>query len=121
MARKRTKKDQVMLESLNVSEEDGRHHVEMVLKHPNFSTFAMGVAGFFHKEGGVNFVEMKVYDAISNEVYMITVQKAGNPTPAEVASIMREALKQIESGIGTPAHVARVALDAVGYKREGKE
>ena len=108
--KKNPKVEDMKIKSLKV--EKGR--MELAASHSMVPIMAKEFVRYFKDMGGVNYLEVKFNDPNEPSLgtFDILIQRTAGKTPAQKASLYREALQWISKSGGKGAEIAAAALKA---------
>jgi hypothetical protein len=107
----RRKEIHLALKSMNVDDD----RMNMVVEHPEIAVIASELGEFFIKCGGVNVLEMKMFDPATIGIFVLTMQREGHPSFADINETMREALEKIHQHPENALRIAEITLKSLGY------
>ena len=109
-------KAQAALQKLRIEADESGTTIKAVFTHPFQAAFAVEVADFFAFTKAVNYVTYTFRDPANGNAYEVAVRRIDRPTVANINTVLRAALEQIEAGNDEGAALmARRALERVGY------
>ena len=109
-----------IIKEFKFEESQGRFHASAQIDG-DFREFTRTLVDVFRSQNGVNYVNFRVYDEISMEVYVVSIQRDNGVRPEHANVILRLALTQIvglERMDSTSYDIARNALWGCGYLKE---
>lgn len=97
--------------------------MEMTARHEAVSIIASELGKYFQECGGVNYIEMQMFDPATIGLFTVTIRKSRGKEPSQVNETLRNALESIyELTTDTDAReTARVALTELGYLQDESE
>lgn len=99
----------------HVSFDDGKF--ELTARHETIRIIASELGKYFQECGGVNYVEMQMFDPATIGLFTVTIRRSGGKEPSQVNEALRDALESIyeQTADANARETARLTLIKLGY------
>ena len=108
-----------------ISEEDPRlieahfqnGQINLVYEYPSLAILASELGRYITEQGGLNYVQARLFDQERNQAYLITVQPDQKPMPSDIVATYRDTLTAILRGSTDDFAIqqAKAALTQFGH------
>lgn len=97
-----------------------RGAMEITAQHEAVSIIASELGKYFQECGGVNYIEMQMFDPATIGLFTVTIRKSGGKEPSQVNEALRDALESIYelTDDKSARETARLALTELGYMKD---
>ena len=106
----------LMLEHVHF--EDGK--MDITARHKSVSVIASELGKYFQECGGVNYIEMQMFDPATIGLFTVTIRKSRGFEPSQVNDKLRGALESIYelTDDKSARETARLTLTELGYMQD---